>query len=411
MKEDCVVSLFQYEAVDSFGEAVSGTMDEPSSRRVTEILRERGLQISSVKRVGPRRLFLSKQRLSWEDLHQLNEQLLAVAESGLPMSPALRAFAKDARNKSLRSILEKIENDIEEGSSLGEAFTKHAGSFSPMYVSLIRAGERSGNLVGILGLLSTYTGRGIDIKNTLKMALAYPALVLVCTLGVLTFLMTKLVPMFADIFGDFGAGLPAPTRFVVDMSKFIDSHLSLLATVMLTGVCGSVLATRIFSRHAFTSSFFDYGRQRIPFYGRLFRSMSLARFCRSFGLLLQANVPITESLDLAGAASGNEALRKAVRQAALEVNGGERIADALSHTRYFDHSFCWLFSTGEERGDVHQALAGLAESYDRDVAFLDRMMGTMLAPVLIIVVGMLIGFVVFTLYLPIFSLGDAISGG
>ncbi len=403
--------LYQYHAVDADGGAVVGTMEERSAYRVTSLLGERGLQVNNVERVDRRGgLIHLTSRLNWDDLHFLNEQLLAITKSGLPLAPALKSLAEDLHRPRLRNALARLHEELERGKSLEEAMLAHQEHFPSIYGSIVRAGERSGNLPGVLAVLTDYSGRMIEVRNRVQVAAAYPALVLIAATMVMFFLALRVVPQFAEIFEDFGAGLPAPTRFWVDISRFMQEHWGgTIGTAVV--VCGGALFVAVVSaRWQSSGRFFDRLKSKLPILGNVYYAASVARFSRTLALLLASRVPVLESLDLAAASAGNAVLRGAVHDAVPLVAQGLRLADALESTRFFGHSFCWLLSTGEERGEAEVSLMSLADSYERQVAGLDRMVSTLLAPLLILVVGGVIAFMVFSLYLPIFTLGDAISG-
>ena len=385
-------------------------MDESSARRVTAILEERGLQVSEVERVGKRAGFARLGRpLRLEDLELFNDHLLAVAKSGLPMAPALKGIAKDFHKKRLRRIVQSIQADLEKGSSLDEALSKHPDSFPPIYATAIRAGERAGNLSGVLSVLNTHSSRMIDIRNTVQAAFAYPILVLICAAGVMSFLLVKVIPVFDEIFQDFGVGLPAPTQFWVDISRVMNANLVPISVMAILVFAGWPAFARLARRTYRGGYIVDWLKHYIPVVGKTFIEGSLARFSRSLGILLAGGVPIVESLDLASAASGNAVLREKVRLATLDVAGGQRVADALSDTGYFSHTFCWLFSIGEERGELDEALMTIAGTYEREIARRDRLFGFLIGPVLVIFLALAVGSMVVALYLPIFTLGDAIG--
>lgn len=401
--------MYTYEAVDPYGEAVTGSMEESSARVVTQILEERGLQVSAVEQLGERKLFYPAGRLSWADLNRLNDQLLAIVKSGMPLSQALDAFAKDTRSSQMRTVLERVRNDVEAGHGLAEALGRHPEHFPAVYICLVRAGEKAGNLAGVLSLLSVYTGRRVNLGQTFRLAVTYPAIVFVGAFAVLLFLMTQVVPMFTEIFSDFGSGLPGPTRFVVDLSFFIVKHFGWIIAALCIFAVGFVIFLRAGSARGSRFYFLDRIRSRLPVISRMQRAAVIGRFCRSLALLLKSGVPLLESLDLAGASSGSEALRRAVRDASKRVNAGERIADALSESRFFPYSFTWLLSTGEERGEMDETLLVLAEQYEQELAYYDQLIGGLLSPVLVVLAAILVGLLVITLYLPVFSLGDALS--
>jgi len=402
---------YRYRAVDNDGRVVEGTMEEESARRVTSTLKERGLQVSSVEEVGKRPGFLRlKSRLAWHDLDIFNQQLLAIVKSGLPIAPSLRTVAAEIKNRRLRRVLEDVRSQIEGGSSLEEAITSHPESFSPVYSTMIRAGERTGNLSGVLSHLCAYSGRMVEIKNGIQIAIAYPILVLVACSAVLGFLLVRVVPVFAGIYKDFGGSLPGPTQFWVAVSDFFVTNWPVLGIWAAVVLLLARLIPRVLSRSEPGTHALHWLKLHLPVLGVLYFRVSLARFCRSLGLLLSSKVPVLEALDLASAAAGNAVLRRAVNEAASLVEGGERVSDALASTGYFGHSLCWMLSTAEDRGDVDSALLELADMYERGVMRIDKLIVTFAGPAIVILLGLIVGYLVISLYLPIFMLGDAISG-
>lgn len=402
--------LFRYRAVDAKGAASEGTMEESSPHRVTAILQERGLQVSDVQRVGKRPGFLPRKKaLTWEDLDLFNGHLLAITRSGLPLAPALQGMAQDVRSRRLKPILEEIQRDLERGSSLEDALNRHPDSFPHVYASAIRAGERSGNLTGVLAMLSTYSSRVLDMRAGIQTAMAYPTFVLIVVLFLVIFLLTEVLPVFTEIFQDFGSGLPAPTQFWMDVSEFLGQNLEVFLILAGVLVGGAFFCVKFMRRYDFGVYYLHWAREHLPLVGRTYKVNALARFARTLGLLLSSNVPILESLDLAAAAADSAVLRSRARSAAVHVAGGERVADALESTGYFSRMFCWLCSTGEERGEAHTALLGIADSFDREVARRNRLMMMLLGPAMVLILACIVGSIVVALYLPIFTLGDAIS--
>ncbi len=402
--------LFEYRAIGPDGKPVEGSMDETSAQRVTQILRDRGLEVNSVRQVGRRPgLFRLKRRLTWEDINLLNEQLMAITKSGLPLAPSLKALAQDIGNRRLRPVLEDIHARLEAGGSLDDAFSSHPESFPPVYRSMLRAGERTGNLSGVLSHLCTYSERMVEVKNSVQEALAYPILVLVAACVILGFLMIKVIPAFAAVFQDFGAELPGLTQSVIDISSFFtgrgfDSFLWVLGALIVL-----VFGYKTFRRTETGEYAIDWLKSHVPVMGRLFSAASKAQFSRSLGLLLASNVPLMESLELAAAAAGNAVLREAVRDAARLIEGGDNISYAFESTGHFGHSFCWILGTAEERGEVDRALLDLADSFESSMGRTQRTIMTFVGPLAVIVLGFLIGSIVVALYLPIFTLGDAIN--
>ena len=405
------MTRYRYRAVDDAGNPVEDTMEETSAHRVTQKLRERGLTVNSVEKLGQERgLLRVSKRLKWEELELLAEQLASVARGGLPLAPALRALAADLRNPRLKPVLDRLSDDLDRGVTLEEAIQKQQASFPPLFSSVIRAGEVTGNLAGVLQILTKYTSRMVGIKTNLQLALAYPATVIVAALCVVGFLMVKVVPVFAEIFQEFGGQLPAPTRLCIEISDLVRYNWPELCIGAAGVVIAVIAGHRLLLRTQGWRCWADTVRLHLPVTGHLYYLMCLARFSRTLGMLLVSRVPVLESLELAAAASGSAQLERAVDDANLQVAGGQRISDALAGTGFFGHNFCWLLGTSEDRGEAEVALDSLADTFEREATARDKLVGIMTAPALIFVVGLMILFVVVSLYLPIFTLGDVISG-
>ena len=405
------MTQYRYRALDHEGNAVEDTIEAPSAYRATAILKERGLTISSVEELAPPPSLLRVSRqLTWDELRIFLEQLIAVVRSGLPLAPALQSLAKDLRQPRLRGALDRLRLDIERGESLDDALERQPKAFPSFFVSAVRAGEKSGNLAGVLQLLCRHAARVSELRHTLQVALAYPITVSVVALAVVLFLLIGVVPQYGEIFADFGAQLPAPTQLLVNVSHFLRYQMEIVLTV-IPAVAALVILLWITLRRTETGRvFLDWLRMHLPIYGTLNYYVALARFCRTLEVLLTARAPIIESLELAAAASASPILERAVNKAVLLVASGERVADALSSTGFFGHSFCWTLGTSEGRGELERALGALAETYEREVALRDRLSTAMISPALVFIIAVVVGSIIVSLYLPIFVLGDSVGG-
>jgi type IV pilus assembly protein PilC len=403
--------MYKYRAVDAYGEPLDGTMEETSADRVTKVLSERGIQVSSVEPFGgdePTRK--SGQGLTWDDIALFNEQLLAITKSKLPLAPSVRAMSRDLKKGSLKTVLKELHEDLELGKSLEEAFQNRVDRFPAMYVRMVQAGEKSGNLSGVLEIMSAHSTRMVDLKNNLRTILAYPTMVIGAGAIVISFLLVKVVPVFGEIFGDFGAALPAPTQLLIDLSYILTEYgQGLIIALMSILLVGAAMRFFVIPFPA-GRLFLDRLLLHTPFLGPVFRTASLARFSRSLGLMLKSRIPILECLDLAASASGNAVLQKHANAAAIQVSKGEKLADSLSDTGYFPHGFCWFIANGEAYGNLAEVLLDVSHSYEKDVTQSDQGLMNLLSPAIVVVLGFFVAYIVIALYMPIFSLGDAISG-
>jgi type IV pilus assembly protein PilC len=405
------MTMYKYRALDPEGNPVEDSMEAVSAHAVTQKLQERGLTVSSVKEAFPdRRLLRVSGKLTWEDLQLLSEQLESIVKSGLPLVPSLKALASELRNPRLKPVLERLHQDLERGVALEDAVEKQHEYFPRVYPALIRAGEATGNLAGVMGLVSQHASRMADLKQRLQLALIYPIILAVTALVITSFLMLKVVPVFAEIFGEMGASLPAPTRLIVEMSAYfqhsIDS-IAVVATLVIVLLVGIPLWMR---RSVAGRCWLDTAKLYLPWVGPAYHMGVQARFCRLMGLLLSSRVPVLDAMELSASASGSPVLERAMEDAVLEVASGERLADALEHTRFFGHDTCWLLATSEDRGTTEEAFASLAGRFEHQASAHEKFIGIIAAPVFVVLIGVLVGFVAVSMYLPIFSLGDQIGG-
>jgi len=403
--------LFKYRAVDENGRAATGTMEETSARQVTALLRERGLQVNSVEPVEPRwgipRL---GRRLTWEEVSLFNEQLTAITRGNLPLVESLRALAVDVDSPRLRPVFAALQRDLEGGATLEEALVGLERQLPPTYVSAIRAGERTGNLPGVLAMLGEESARMVTLKNDLRAALAYPILVVIAAALVLGFLLRYVVPEFASIFKDFGASLPWVTRFMLDASECVQRNWIFLLSGLGIAVALLFVWWRGFGHGRARSVFMDRVRLLCGPFGRMYYAVSLSRFLRNLAMLEASEVPLVEGLGLSAAASGNAVLVRAVAHATSAVSQGEPLSKAFEDAGFFDHTLCWLLATAEERGDVIETLRHLANMYARNAERLGSALTTAVTPALLVFLGITVGGIVVAMYLPIFSLADEMSG-
>jgi len=400
---------FRYRAQSREGQPEEGTMEESSAHRVRLRLEERGLNVLLVEPIDPPpSLLRPSTRLSWEEVRQLTEQLRAVVRHGLPLPAALEAMAGDVASKRMRPVLLRMKADLEQGRTLDEAVERQHNAFPRLYAPLLRAGEASGNMAGVLQLLIQHANTQVASRHVLKMTLTYPAIVLVTALLVVLHMLREVVPIYAEIFVEFEAELPAPTRFWIAVAGAFQGPY-LFHWLLGGAVAAFILLRYLVPRWDGGRYWLDVVRMRLPVVGRVFYLTGLARFCRALGLLLRSRVPILDALQLAAASAENPQLERAVEEAALEIAGGERIANALETTGYFPHNFTWLLGNSENRGDLDEALDAYAEGAERAAGLRDRATVAVLAPAVVLVVGLVVLSIGFALYLPIFTLGDAIS--
>ena len=402
---------FRYRAHDAEGRHVEEEVEAISTFDLTQTLKGQGLNVSTISPVQePPPLFSGRRQLRWEELRLFSEQLGAIARSGYPLVPSLASMAQDLHQPALRAATDRLREDLERGTSLEEAFRRQEHRFPPLYSALARAGEMTGDLSAVLGMMSQHATRMAGVKHRVQMAMAYPLILTASSIAVILYQLLYIVPVFAEIFGEMSAQLPAPTLFLLKLSNILRFHWPLLtaaAPFIAIAVAGAYVWMR---RNRGGRRWLDACLLYFPGIGVAYQGVVQARFCQTLSLLLHARVPMLDALSLAGAASGSAVLERAVGLVTDEIAYGARLSDALRKTNFFAPSFHWLLGTAEERGQVVEALDNLAESAERSVRAREQMLGSMITPLLVCVWGLIIGFIVISLYLPIFTLGDQIGG-
>ena len=401
---------YRYRAQNLEGLPDEGTMEESSAHRVRLKLEERGLKVMLVEPIDPPKTLLRiSPQLTWEEVRLFTEQLRAIVKHGLPLPAALGAMAHDVTSSRLRPVLLQLKLDLEQGRGLEEAVARQQRVFPRLYAPMLRAGEASGNLPGVLQLLAQHANAQVISRHTLKTVLAYPVAVIIACFLVLLFILQKVVPVFADVFDEFGGQLPAPTRFWIQVADALHQPY-LLHWILGLALAGFLVVQYLIPRWGAGRYWFDAFRMHLPVVGRTYYLAALSRFCRALGLLLRSQVPVVDALELAGASADSPQLERAVEEAALAIAGGERISDALESTGFFPHSFTWLLGTSENRGDIDEALDAFAETAEREAGLRDKTAMALLTPSVVLCVGLLVLSIIVALYLPIFTLGDQISG-
>jgi type II secretory pathway component PulF len=347
-------------------------------------------------------------RLGWDELSLFSEQLNAMVRSGLPLPATLKALAAGMKQPRMREALEGIRTDLERGLPLHEAIERRHDAFPRIYPALIKAGEQSGNLPGVLQLLSRYTAHAAQQRQEMIAALAYPVILLVVLLGVLVYFSEVvfpgiiLLPHTASVNGE-----PYPPSLGrLALTTFSNQGLAIITTVSLFIVL--IAAARFLLNRSEGGRYrLDWLRLHTPSAGRAHYLGALARMNETLSLLLRARVPIVESLELAGAASGSPVMQRALATAATRVSGGERIADSLAVSPLFTRDYCWLLATAEDRGDLEEATESMALRYAAQAESQDKVWAMMLNSGLILAVAVVVLLLFMGLYGPMLNIGDA----
>jgi type IV pilus assembly protein PilC len=410
------MASFAYVAKNGSGEELTGLLTGSDIDDVISRLHAQGMVVLHVveDRAGTKSIswFGSLARISLftastRDLALFTRQLATVLQAGIPLVRGLRGLAADSTSKVISRAARDVGLRIERGESLSEAMTAHPEVFNTMYISMIRAGERAGTLDAILEDLAVYLEKVDAIKTKVRSALSYPIFVLIFAFLATAFLLFKIVPTFAQIYQDLGQKLPGLTQLVVNISDAVRGNLPLTALVILVLAVGLSLWIRTKpGRYAW-----DTFLIRVPIFGPIVRKSVMSRFARTFGILLRSGLPILDGLELVKGAAGNSVVARAIDQVKGRISSGQTITDSFRTTGKFPEMVLQLMATGEESGEMDAMLLKASDFYDRQVDASVHGLTSLIEPVMIVLVGGMIGLVVVSMFLPIFYLGDAIMKG
>lgn len=348
-------------------------------------------------------------RLSWEELRFLCHELESITRAGFPMVPALASLARDMKSTRLKAVLEQVQHDLQRGESLEAAIQRQDERFPPLMLALLRAGERTGNLAGILGLMSQHARTMCRVTQAMRTALIYPMVLALTAMAVLGYLLIWVVPPFQETFAALNVPLPGPTQAIFRISDFFVKFGRSIAIIAGAGLVFLPLLARwvvpLERRHHLRGAFL----LRLPWYGRIYHAILETRFCRTLHLLLSSRVPAVDAVVLSGAATGNPLAECAAREAAERVGQGGRLSDSLAATRFFSHKTCWLIGAGEDRGGVEDALEHIAENLEREIQASEQAFGMLAAPILTVLVAGVAGLFLIALYVPLYNTGQGLG--
>lgn len=405
--------VFEYKAQSSVdGRMVTGTLEFANETAAYASLKERGLVVTSLRQSKAKKKSSSvtksrrKGRVGVDDLVIFSRQLATIVNAGLPLIEGLNILSDQMENATFRDIIRQVEKDVESGSTLSDALGKHPKVFSVLFVNLIRAGEASGMLDDILVQLSTYLEKAAALKRKVKSAMIYPSVVILVAMAIVTLLMVKVIPVFEDIFAGFNAELPKPTQVVIAISHFMQKYY-------LLAIGGAVVGGFLFKKYISTPSGrmkFDSTLLRLPVLGTLFRKVAVARFTRTFSTLLRSGVNILVSLDIVARTSGNMVVEKAIDKTRDSIKEGENIARPLIESEVFPPMVTRMIDVGERTGALDEMLGKIADFYEEQVDTAVSGLTSLLEPVMIVILGVVLGGVVIAMFMPLFKMTTIIKG-
>ncbi len=403
-----MATTFVWAGKTSSGVIKTGEMPAGSKDEIISILKKQGITATSIseKKAGFKLFGPKKQKITEKDLVIFTRQFSTMFTAGIPIVQGLDILAKQIENRSMGEVIGQIKNDVETGSNLADALKKHKKLFDDLYVNLVSAGEAGGVLDEVLLRLAGYIEKNMKLRKKVKGAMIYPIIVMSVAVLVIAIIMIFVIPVFAKIFGDMGAKLPAPTRSVIWLSHFLAG----IGGVVL----GGVLFAAIFLLKRWRKTVTGHKKSdqlllKLPIFGDLLKKVAVARFSRTLGTLLNSGVPILDGLDICAKSSGNKIVEETVMGVKGEVAAGKTVSEPLSKSPVFPPMVCHMISVGEATGALDQMLIKIADFYDDEVDSAVTNLTSMLEPILMIFLGVTIGYIVVSLYLPIFKMGEAIG--
>jgi type IV pilus assembly protein PilC len=403
------MATFAFKAVDLAGLPQAGVVDGVTRQSVTEDLMGRGLRVMALeeKKSGLQMdITLGPKRVKAHELTVMTRQLATMISSGMTLLRTFYVLEDQVENQKLRETIAAVREDIEAGSNFSDALEKHPKVFSPLYVAMVRAGEAGGVLEESLDRVADQLEKDDALRRQVKSAMAYPTVVLVFALCVLLGLIAFIVPVFVNVFKDFGGELPMITKLTVSASKFVTGQWYLLIAAAVGGVVGF----KKWKTSSWGRPQWDQLRLRIPFkIGQTVQKIALARWSRTFSALYSAGVPIMQAIEVTGQTAGNTVVDRAMEDVIESVKSGGSIAAPLRDAPIFPAMVAQMIAVGEETGNLDTMLTKVADFYEDEVAAAVKALTSILEPVMIILVGGITGFIVIAMYMPMFKVYDAIK--
>jgi type IV pilus assembly protein PilC len=394
-------AVFHWEGRDKAGRVIKGEMRAGGESVVAAALRRRGVMATKIKKQS----FARGRKISEKDLAIFTRQLSTMLRAGVPLLQCFDIVGRGHANPSMARLLNDIRMDIETGTSLNQAFRKYPLYFDPLFCNLVAAGEQAGILETLLDRLAMYKEKTLALKGKIKKAMFYPLMIILVAILITAVIMVFVIPSFKTVFTNFGADLPAPTLMVIAMSDFTVKYWYIL----LFGSVGSVyFLIQAWRRSAKVQMFIDRLLLKPPVIGELILKASVARWSRTLATTFAAGVPLVEALDSVGPAAGNAVYREATKQVQSEVNIGTSLAQAMQNTGVFPAMAVQMTSIGEESGSLDSMLSKVADYYEREVDETVDALASLIEPMIMVVLGVIVGGIVIAIYLPIFKLGQVV---
>ncbi|MHB1300444.1 MAG: type II secretion system F family protein [Burkholderiales bacterium] len=399
-KEDKEFS-FLWEGRDKTGKQMKGEIRAKGEAMVHATLRRQGIIVSKIQKQRSAR----QKRITEKDIALFTRQLATMMKAGVPLLQSFDIVGKGHSNPAVTRLLMSIKADVETGSSLSQAFRKYPLYFDGLFCNLVGAGEQAGILESLLDRLATYKEKILAIKSKIKSALFYPTAIIVVAFLITAIIMIFVIPAFKKLFSSFGADLPAPTLIVMKISDFFVAYWWAIFGGLGAGIYSFFYAWK---RSTKMQQTMDGMLLKVPVFGELIRKSSIARWTRTLSTMFAAGVPLVESLDSVAGASGNHVYAEATKKIQIEVSSGTSLTNAMQNSGVFPNMVLQMVAIGEESGALDSMLSKVADFYEAEVDDAVDALSSLMEPIIMVVLGTLIGGLVIAMYLPIFKMGQVV---
>lgn len=393
---------FVWEGVDKTGKKVKGEMLAGGEAMVRQVLRRQGITVQKVRKQS---VFARTKTITEKDVTLFTRQLATMLKAGVPLLQAFDIAARSHANPALQKLLGEIKSDVEAGTSMSQAFRKHPKYFDGLYCNLVHAGEQAGILDGVLDRIATYKEKMLALKGKIKSALFYPVIVIVIAFIITAGIMLFVIPAFKDLYGQSGADLPALTALVLYVSDIFTEWWYLIFGGIIAAVVGVMQALR---RSPRLRALVDRWSLQAPVFGPLIEKATVARWSRTFSSMFAAGVPMVEALDSVAGAAGNAVFAEATQKIRNDVSTGASLAASLQSAKVFPNMLIQMVAIGEESGSLDTMLTKVADYYEREVDEAVAGLSSLMEPMIMVILGTIIGTIVIAMYLPIFKMGSVI---
>lgn len=399
---------FNYTIRDANGQTRSGKVEAPNAEELKKRLQAEGLQVLEVSedRKAPRVPAGGYGRVKLTDLAIFSRQFSTMLDAGVSLIRCLDVLQAQTTNARLRKILMDLSARVESGESLSRSMARHPKAFSQLIIGLIRAGEVGGVLEESLQRIAGFLEKDVELRRKIRSALTYPVIVLLAAVGIVIFLVSWLVPQFADLFKELGIKeMPAPTQFLIDLSALFTQrwYVVVIAVIAILVAYKLFVSTRVGRRVA------DRVKLRVPVFGPLHHKIVMARFSRTMGTLLASGVPILQAMETVAGVVGNSVVSDAVIESRARIREGEKIADPLQRSKMFPPMVVHMVSVGEESGSLDHMLNKIADFYENEVEMAIASLTAAIEPVMIVLLGFIVGFIVISMFLPMIEVISNLS--